>query len=756
MYKLILAVLVFVGFTARAQEPGDLAVVGISTTEMMYISLAYIPEGTVLHITERIWNGSSWDPGADGGSGNTTITIGAGGMPANSYILIENLATTPSIATGGNYFSNAVASNGTSFSFDFQGNNTGTCTILTVHSASTFNSDPTGTYIWVIALGNFNVLGSTYGIPENCAVNRSNNANITTTSLSPSGTSASKDEALNYIDSGSNWTNGTTASSLSVPIIASIDLVNTTWNGSSWDNGTPNTSTDAFIAGAYNTATDGALTVGDSLTIQDGVTLTVDDATNSSLLAYGAIHTNTSGTIVLEGSNSGYATIPSSASFSGSGTIQYQIQVNEAGWHHFSAPGTVTLSNISFNNGMSLSYSGATANIYAWDATTSGWVLTSSGANFGSVGYAIYFPSAQLMTIPITATNMNNAQETDALSYHDPAGNPPGNSATGWTTGVEDGWNLVRNPFPEYLDWDLLDNDGANLSNMDAAVYIWDPTAGSGTGAYVSYSSAVGGAFGISPIQAFFVRSSNSSGSLIKPIDSRATSGNEYLGKTETSDIPRFRLTATVDGFTKTHSFAFLKDASTNKDRFDTYAFQGGGNIPFFYSTTADSIRVDNQAWPINFSTIETYLSCFSTKEGANATITLDDDQLTYFPLNIYLLDLHTMNVVDLTAQRSYAFVIDSTAPVQRFRLMTFSTGIEIPEFQVSELAAHNAQDQLVLRLSESSETFTCQLLNWNGQLIHETDVTFSQGEARLPTSKRFEGIVILKNAKEYYVVKVL
>lgn len=755
MKKLLTLTLLCLFSFARGQEPGDLAVIGISTSEMMYISLAFIPEGTEIHITDRQWNGSSWIAGADGGTGNITIRIGSGGMPANSYLMIQNLATTPTVASGGSYFSNVTTSNESAFTFDFQGSNTGTCTILTVHAATAFNSDPTGTYIWVIALGNFNVLGSTYGIPENCAVNRANNANVSATSLDANSTTGSKEEALNYLDNGSNWSNGTTASSLVIPLIAGIDFVNTTWNGSSWDLGAPNTASDAIIAGDYNTALHGALTVGDSLFIQDGFTVTVDDDTNSVMDAYGTIETNTSGTLILKGSALGFATIPSSTSFSGTGTIRYDLLVSQAGWHHMSAPASVNLSSITFDNGMALSYAGGSANIYRWDASSSGWVTTSSGADFGGAGYAIYFGSAQTMSVPITPSNMNNDPETDALNYHDPAGNPPGNSATGWTTAVEDGWNLVRNPFPEYLDWDLLDNDLANLTDMDASVYIWNPTSGGGTGMYESYSSVVGGSFGIHPFQAFFVRASSGTGSLLKPIEVRTVNGVQYLGKQAGDGNPRLRLTATVGSYSRTQTFAFMDEGRLEKDLFDTYAFQGGSAVPFFYSTTLDSVRVDNQAFPKYFSSIETYLTCFSTNEGAAAQISLDDQELAQFPLNVYLIDLHTMEAIDMRAQSVHSFYIDSLAPAQRFRMILSQHKVDLDEFDSKELIAYSNNDNLIVELP-NSDSYIYQLIDWNGKTIEEGVLEGVTNRAQIIGRGNFQGIVVLKSESEIHAVKVL
>ena len=69
------------------------------------------------------------------------------------------------------------------------------------------------------------------------------------------------------------------------------------------------------------------------------------------------------------------------------------------------------------------------------------------------------------------------------------------------------GFNLVANPYPTAIDWDAA---GWTKTNIQDAIWIWDPNANSGNGAYKSYSNGVGDDISnIAANQAFWVRSSS-------------------------------------------------------------------------------------------------------------------------------------------------------------------------------------------------------------------------------------------------------
>lgn len=89
---------------------------------------------------------------------------------------------------------------------------------------------------------------------------------------------------------------------------------------------------------------------------------------------------------------------------------------------------------------------------------------------------------------------------------------------------ADDGWNFVGNPYLNVLDWDNIDGDATNTTNIGGSVYVWNPDQGS-NGGYESYngSGTTGSEFTeegyIAPLQAFFVKATGSSPQLTVDID---------------------------------------------------------------------------------------------------------------------------------------------------------------------------------------------------------------------------------------------
>lgn len=147
------------------------------------------------------------------------------------------------------------------------------------------------------------------------------------------------------------------------------------------------------------------------------------------------------------------------------------------------------------------------------------------------------------------------------------------------------GRNLIANPFMAPIDWESIENDGTDRTNVEATIYVYD--AANGTYAtYMADESGTSGSTGgsgtqgryIAPFQAFFVKADGSSSS-IGGIDAgdKAT-GQSLEVKSLTSGKPPPQVTvhlrAEGDSTGETTVFRFTENAVRGKDAYDAYQLQ--------------------------------------------------------------------------------------------------------------------------------------------------------------------------------------
>lgn len=130
-----------------------------------------------------------------------------------------------------------------------------------------------------------------------------------------------------------------------------------------------------------------------------------------------------------------------------------------------------------------------------------------------------------------------------------------------WTnTGVvaNDGWNMVGNPYPSAIDWDAA---GWTKTNIDDAVYIWDPNSG----AYASYIAGVGNNGGSNVIasgQAFWVKASGASPVLDAVESVKSTSLADPFKSVNENHIIRMSISKSNTPYVDQTTFNFHDEAS--------------------------------------------------------------------------------------------------------------------------------------------------------------------------------------------------
>ncbi len=92
---------------------------------------------------------------------------------------------------------------------------------------------------------------------------------------------------------------------------------------------------------------------------------------------------------------------------------------------------------------------------------------------------------------------------------------------------VNSGWNLVGNPTPSTIDWNV---SGWTKTNMDGTIDVWNPS--DTIGGYKTWNGSTGslGSGRIAPFQAFWVKA-NAASPLLTCANGVKSTGGAFLGK---------------------------------------------------------------------------------------------------------------------------------------------------------------------------------------------------------------------------------
>jgi Secretion system C-terminal sorting domain len=224
-------------------------------------------------------------------------------------------------------------------------------------------------------------------------------------------------------------------------------------------------------------------------------------------------------------------------------------------------------------------------------------------------------------------------------------------------TGIpaNDGWNLVGNPYPSQIDWNVL-----SKSNIDSWYYFLDPS----TGSFI----ADNGANYIASGQAFFVQTIGSNPSIIFSENAKVASSPVSYFKNEDPEI----------------EFTMVKD-SFNADKawicFNSSAAKG-------FVRSEDALKLSNLSINFGIYVDSNYTLQRSYVPYPNATDTFilsaygasGNYKIQWSSVSVavtsskdvYLRDLYTSNLVNMRTNSSYSFSITSNSSTKgnRFQMI--------------------------------------------------------------------------------------
>ncbi len=499
----------------------------------------------------------------------------------------------------------------------------------------------------------------------------------------------------------------------------------TAWNTTTnWDLQTVPTSTDNVIipsTGITNFPEVANLTIdaNTTITIQSGAKLDVT----------GTLTNN--GTLTLESG----ATLVQEASSTLAGTGTYNVKQDITGSNSGSAPdGRFWYLGSPVSLASSSVYFGNAANVVKKrDEVNNAWTALSSGSPESLVvGRGYYTQAMGNATINFTGGLLNNGAITI------------GNLSR--TAGqVSEGFNLVSNPYPSYLDWDAV-------TKTDVGNTMWYRTASGSTAGSMVFDTYVAGTNGIGtnlngagvsnlvpPMQSFWVRvnanansSLNNTGSLGLTNAMRAhfTSINGSVAglKSTSNERDLFLRMNLLQANKKDQIIVYVNDHATNGfDQFDGEKMMQASMPQFYTSAAGKKITINGlnsakkqQALPITMELPTTGVHSFVIEdlEIDNGLVWLEDKQEEIMqalePGTVY--EFYANSGINAERFVLHFQLIDNTTPINIYNEVNSSAN-----FSGKGASVHaEAAGVVVIKLPATTEGITdIQIRDAAGRLVY-------------------------------------
>ncbi|NQT62804.1 MAG: DUF2341 domain-containing protein [Candidatus Marinimicrobia bacterium] len=406
--------------------------------------------------------------------------------------------------------------------------------------------------------------------------------------------------------------------------------------------------------------------------------------------------TLTTGSLIV---SSGYSLIANTKSIS-SGTIRSEREITgTTGWRLLASPVASTYGDL-FNNIFTQGYTGSDSatgspSILYYDESYTGtdnqrWRKPTNSTNTTTAGRGLFVyvfgaiagESAYSNSLPVTLDVSGDEEEGTAGVF---------DFGVTYTALADTGWNLVGNPFAATIDWDVA---GWTKTNMDNVIYIWDHTANSGAGAYLTWNGTSGslGDGLIPPFQGFWVKANAGSPSLRVPKSAKTTGGVFYKQNSEPDPLIMFLLESDTLGST-TH-IQFNESGSIYKDSRDAYYLVPPTDTYLeLYTRSYDNKYLSIQSHPYRFGQtleIPIYVDGHVQSNPLSGTYRISWPRFEgmHPEWTLTLEDLESDEVINLSTQNFYEFEHTALAKKPLESIAPSSTLTDSRPFQLLKKSA--------------------------------------------------------------------
>jgi hypothetical protein len=312
-----------------------------------------------------------------------------------------------------------------------------------------------------------------------------------------------------------------------------------------------------------------------------------------------------------------------------------------------------------------------TDDFFKFDEISNTWINARADGNIWNPGFETSFAIGRgyLVSYPSNGTKTFigklNTYPTDTVftcTYHE------------YPTGGG-GWNLLGNPFPSTLDWDLVKATG--LTQMDDALYYYDATQ-SNYVCYIPLDDIPGTYLGsgtkdIPPMQGFMahVNHAFTTGQVTINNTMRGHGGLGYYYKATSASLNNYLvLTTNGNDFSDQAFVYFTNKASVNFDgNLDAYKLSSmNTGVPMLYTVTPDQTQLAINSLPATATAAPLPLDFIAGKDGE---FSITASQLNTFQpdVTITLEDLKTGTSQNLMKNPTYTFTGQTSDDPARFLL---------------------------------------------------------------------------------------
>jgi hypothetical protein len=376
--------------------------------------------------------------------------------------------------------------------------------------------------------------------------------------------------------------------------------------------------------------------------------------------------------------------------------------------------------------------------VQGYDEPSSGWVPESASLDVLK-GYVATIQSNG--TVSFTGKALNTGV--------------PVNSWMTSSGGAKSGYNLVGNPYPSYLNWDLVNAASTNLEptmwyrtkNAANTAYVFDTynaTGHIGTGNNGTPVTAL-----IPPVQSYWVRVASGFASGILGVDNtmRAHDGTSNRLKAPALASQQVLRLQVSNGVNSDQAIVlFNQNASNGFDPFDSEKMSNNiASVPEIYTIAGTEPLVING---LNSYTINDEIPLgFTTGEGN--LFTIKATEISNFDSNtkIVLKDNLLNNEKELVVGNDYSFSSDPVTTSTRFSIAfkstSFVTNVNTPDASGAETmyVFRNANNQIMLHRNNPVGEGTVVVFNAMGQKIVSIPTT---GTSTLINDKLLPGMYVV------------